>query len=66
MLSEAGLELAKLTLSSLCLTELIARGEARQSLDTAGASLVVLRDGARAHGLPEHYICFLEDVEDAQ
>ncbi len=47
LLSGAGLELVQLTLSSLCLTELIARGEARQSMDGAGASLVVLRDGAR-------------------
>jgi len=31
----------------MCLTELIARGEERQSLDSAGSSLVVLRDGSR-------------------
>ena len=47
LLNEAGLDLVQLTLSSLCLTEMIARGEARQSLDAAGASLVVLRDGSR-------------------
>ncbi len=47
LLEESGLELVQLTLSSLCLTELIARGEARKSLDAAGASLVVLRDRAR-------------------
>lgn len=47
LLTEAGLELTQLTLSSMCLTELIARGEQRQSLDPAGSSLVVLRDGAR-------------------
>ena len=47
LLLEAGLDLVQLTLSSLCLTELIARGEARQSMDGAGASLVVLRDKAR-------------------
>lgn len=47
LLTEAGLELVQLTLSSLSLTELIARGEARQSLDAAGASLVVVRDGSR-------------------
>ena len=29
-------------------------------------SITLLRGGARAHGLPEHYIRFLEDVEDAQ
>jgi hypothetical protein len=28
--------------------------------------ITLLRDGARAHGLPEHYIRFLDDVEDAQ
>jgi hypothetical protein len=27
--------------------------------------LTLLRDGARAHGLPEHYIRFLEQVEHA-
>jgi hypothetical protein len=27
---------------------------------------LALRNGARAHGFPEHYIRFLEDVEDAQ
>jgi hypothetical protein len=34
---------------------------------TAGflMSLDILRDGARAHGLPEHYIRFLDDVEEA-
>jgi Tfp pilus assembly PilM family ATPase len=47
LLVDAGLDLVQLTLSSLCLTELIARGEARQSMDSAGASLVVLRDRAR-------------------
>ena len=47
LLTGAGLELIQLTLSSLCLTELIARGTARQSLDPAEASLVVLRQGAR-------------------
>lgn len=47
LLTEAGLELAKVTVSSLCLAELVARGEARQSLEPAGASLVVYRDGAR-------------------
>ena len=47
LLEESGLELVQLTLSSLCLTELIARGEARKSMDAAGASLVVLRDRAR-------------------
>jgi hypothetical protein len=47
LLSEAGLDLIQLTLSSLSLTELIARAEARQSLDRSGASLVVVRDGAR-------------------
>jgi Tfp pilus assembly PilM family ATPase len=46
LLEESGLDLVQLTLSSLCLTELVARGEARQSLDS-GASLVVMRDGAR-------------------
>lgn len=47
LLSEAGLELVQLTLSSMCLAELAAQGEARQSLDPAGATLVVVRDGAR-------------------
>jgi Tfp pilus assembly PilM family ATPase len=47
LLTEAGLDLTQLTISSLCLTELIARGEAKQSLDPANASLIVLRDGAR-------------------
>ncbi len=47
LLEGAGLELIQLTLSSLCLTELIARGEARQSLNSGEASLVVLRDRAR-------------------
>ena len=28
--------------------------------------ITFLRDGARAHGLPEHYIRFLEDVEAAR
>ena len=28
--------------------------------------ITLLRDGARAHGLPEHYIRFLEDVEHAR
>jgi gamma-glutamylcyclotransferase len=27
--------------------------------------ITLLRDGARAHGLPEHYLRFLEDVEHA-
>jgi hypothetical protein len=36
-----------LTISSLCLAELIAHGEAQQSIDPAGATLVVVRDGAR-------------------
>ena len=27
--------------------------------------LTLLRDGARAHGLPEHYIRFLDNVEEA-
>lgn len=47
LLTDAGLDLVQLTLSSLCLTELIARGEARQSFDHHGANLVVLRDRAR-------------------
>lgn len=47
LLVESGLELSQLTLSSMCLTELVARGETIQSMDPAGASLVVLRDGAR-------------------
>ena len=47
LFTEAGLELTQLTLSSMCLTELVARGEERQSLDPAGSSLVVLRDGSR-------------------
>lgn len=47
LLSEAGLELVQLSLSSLSLTELIARGEAKQSIDPAEASLVVLREGPR-------------------
>ena len=47
LLEEAGLDLIQLTLSSLSLTELIARGEAKQSLENSGASLVVLRDRAR-------------------
>jgi Tfp pilus assembly PilM family ATPase len=47
ILTEAGLDLVQLTLSSLSLTELIARGETRKGLDGAGASLVVLRDGPR-------------------
>ena len=46
LLEESGLDLVHLTLSSLCLTELVARGEVRQSLES-GASLVVLRDGPR-------------------
>ena len=28
--------------------------------------LTLLREGARAHGLPEHYISFLEQVEHAR
>jgi gamma-glutamylcyclotransferase len=28
--------------------------------------LILLREGARAHGLPEHYIRFLEQVEHAR
>jgi hypothetical protein len=28
--------------------------------------ITLLRDGARSHGLPEHYIRFLEHVEAAQ
>ena len=28
--------------------------------------ITLLRDGARSHGLPEHYIRFLEQVETAQ
>jgi cation transport regulator ChaC len=43
----------------------IARGreiEGRPSL----RYVTLLRDGARAHGLPEHYIRFLEGVEHAQ
>jgi hypothetical protein len=28
--------------------------------------ITLLRDGARAHGLPEHYIRLLEDVDDAR
>ena len=28
--------------------------------------ITLLRDGARAHGLPEHYVRFLEDVKHAQ
>jgi gamma-glutamylcyclotransferase len=28
--------------------------------------LTLLRDGARAHGLPEHYIRFLDSVQEAQ
>ncbi|WP_373650326.1 type IV pilus biogenesis protein PilM [Schlesneria sp. DSM 10557] len=47
LLEEAGLDLTHLTLSSLALTELIARGEAKQALETSGASLIVLRDQAR-------------------
>ena len=27
--------------------------------------LTLLRDGARAHGLPDHYIRFLDNVEEA-
>ena len=47
LLDEAGLDLIQLTLSSLSLTELIARGEAKLSQENSGASLVVLRDRAR-------------------
>ncbi len=81
LITEAGLDLVQITVSSLCLTELIARGEMRQSfsgpdktgtgtsrpndlpqvlrgrsepvpvlsgsIGETGASLVVLRDGAR-------------------
>jgi len=46
LLTEAGLELLQLTLSSICLTELIARSEALESMDPSHASLVVLRDGS--------------------
>lgn len=46
LLTEAGLELVQLTLSSICLTELIARAEALESMDPSKASLVVLRDGS--------------------
>jgi gamma-glutamylcyclotransferase len=28
--------------------------------------IMLLRDGANAHGLPEHYVRFLEEVEHAQ
>jgi len=28
--------------------------------------IMLLRDGARAHGLPEHYVRFLEEVEHGQ
>ena len=44
--------------------DLIANGkevDGRPSL----RSLTLLRDGARAHGLPEHYIRFLDNVEEA-
>ena len=47
LLVDAGLDLVRLTLSSFCLAEMIARLEARKSLDASGASLVVLRQGAR-------------------
>ncbi len=47
LLTEVGLDLVQVTLSSLCLAELIVRGEVRQSLDAVGASLVVLREGSR-------------------
>lgn len=46
LLTQAGLELIQLTLSSICLTELIARVEALESMDPTKASLVVLRDGS--------------------
>ena len=47
LLSEAGFDVTQITLSSLCLTELVARAEARHSLDPLQASLVVLRSGVR-------------------
>lgn len=47
LLNEAGLDLSALTISSLCLAELVARSEAKQSLNPAEASLIVLRDGFR-------------------
>ena len=28
--------------------------------------IMLLRDGASAHGLPEHYVRFLEEVEHGQ
>lgn len=47
ILTESGLELVHCTLSSLCLAELIVRGEMHQSVNPNDASLVVLRDKAR-------------------
>lgn len=47
LLSDAGLEVVQLTLSSLCLSELITRGTTRRSFDPSDASLVVLRQDAR-------------------
>lgn len=47
LLSEAGLEVTQITLSSLCLAELVARVEARHSLDPLQASLVMLRSGSQ-------------------
>lgn len=46
-LAEAGLEVTQMTLTSLCLTELVARVEAQQTSDPFEASLIVLRSGAR-------------------
>lgn len=47
ILAESGLDLVHVTISSLCLAELIVRGEMHQSVDPNEASLVVLRDQAR-------------------
>ena len=47
LLAEAGLELTELTISSLCLTELIVRAATARSNDKAEASLVVTRSGPR-------------------
>lgn len=47
LLRDAGLDLVQLTISSLCLAELVARAEARRSAEKPGASLVILRQGYR-------------------
>lgn len=47
LLTEAGLELTELTISSLCLTELILRAVTQKSSDKSEASLVIYRSGPR-------------------